>query len=96
MTRRRVARGRAGFAGRNPSVGAFVSLLMVPLSTTMFTSGRWHGAGYGFVIWGLINGVYLVVNHGWRVYAAHRSRRLRPRHEARGLRPDLPSPSPCR
>jgi alginate O-acetyltransferase complex protein AlgI len=72
MTRRRVAKGRAGFTGRNPPIGSFVSLLMVPLITTMFISGLWHGAGYGFVIWGLINGVYLVVNHGWRVYAAHR------------------------
>ena len=74
MTRRRVAKGRSGFAGRNPPVGAFVSLLMVPLITTMFISGLWHGAGYGFIIWGVINGVYLVINHGWRVYAAHRFR----------------------
>jgi alginate O-acetyltransferase complex protein AlgI len=74
LTRRRVAKGRAGFAGRDPSVGAFASLLVVPLITTMFISGLWHGAGYGFIIWGLINGVYLVVNHGWRVYAAHRFR----------------------
>ena len=92
MTRRRVAKGRPGFGGRNPPVGAFVSLLMVPLITTMFISGLWHGAGYGFVIWGLINGVYLVVNHGWRVYAAHRCRDpcgLRPRHEADRFRRDL-------
>ena len=74
LTRRRLAKGRAGFAGRNPSIGSFVSLLMVPLIVTMFISGLWHGAGYGFVIWGLINGVYLVINHAWRVYAAHRFR----------------------
>jgi alginate O-acetyltransferase complex protein AlgI len=47
---------------------------MVPLITTMFISGLWHGAGYGFIIFGLMHGVYLVVNHGWRVYAAHRWR----------------------
>jgi alginate O-acetyltransferase complex protein AlgI len=74
MTRRRVAKGRPGFGRRDPPVGAFVSLLMVPLITTMFISGFWHGAGYGFIIWGLINGVYLTINHGWRVYAAHRWR----------------------
>jgi alginate O-acetyltransferase complex protein AlgI len=74
MTRRRAAKGRAGFAGRNPPIGAFVSLLLVPLITTMFISGLWHGAGYGFIIWGIINGVYLVVNHAWRMYAAHRFR----------------------
>ena len=74
LTRRRAANGRPGFGGRNPSLGAFVSLLMVPLIATMFISGLWHGAGYGFIIWGLIHGVYLVINHGWRVYAAHRWR----------------------
>jgi len=73
LTRRRLAKGLSGY-GRNPSAGAFVSLLLVPLITTMFISGLWHGAGYGFVIWGLINGVYLVINHAWRVYAAHRFR----------------------
>jgi alginate O-acetyltransferase complex protein AlgI len=40
----------------------------------MFISGLWHGAGYGFIIWGLIHGAYLVINHGGRVYAAHRWR----------------------
>jgi alginate O-acetyltransferase complex protein AlgI len=74
LTRRRLTRGRAGYSARNPTVGSFISLLMVPLIVTMFISGLWHGAGYGFVIWGLINGVYLVIDHGWRVYAAHRFR----------------------
>ena len=74
LTRRRLAKGRAGFAARNPTAGSFMSLLMVPLIVTMFISGLWHGAGYGFIIWGLINGVYLVIDHAWRVYAAHRWR----------------------
>jgi alginate O-acetyltransferase complex protein AlgI len=74
LTRRRLEKGRPGFAGRNPTVGAFISLLMVPLITTMFISGLWHGAGYGFIIFGLMHGAYLVINHGWRVYAAHRWR----------------------
>ena len=59
LTRRRAVKGQPGFGGRNPSLGAFVSLLMVPLITTMFISGLWHGAGYGFIIWGVIHGVYL-------------------------------------
>jgi alginate O-acetyltransferase complex protein AlgI len=74
LTRRRAAKGRPGFGARNPALGAFVSLLMVPLMTIMFISRLWHGAGYGFIISGLIQGVYLVVNHGQRVYAAHRWR----------------------
>src|SRR5271157_1930900 len=74
MTRRRAAKGLSGFGVRNPTLGAFVSLLMVPLITTMFISGLWHGAGYGFIIWGVLHGIFLTVNHGWRVFAAHRWR----------------------
>jgi hypothetical protein len=43
---------------------------MVPTILTMFISGLWHGAGYGFVVWGLLNGLYITVNHGWRLTAA--------------------------
>jgi len=32
----------------------------------MLISGIWHGAGYLFVLWGLLHGVYLVINHAWR------------------------------
>jgi D-alanyl-lipoteichoic acid acyltransferase DltB (MBOAT superfamily) len=74
MTRRRAAKGLPGFGRRNPTAGAFVSLLMVPLITTMFLSGLWHGAGYGFIIWGVLHGVFLSINHGWRMFAAHRWR----------------------
>src|SRR6185437_9563472 len=69
LTRRRAAGGRSGFGGRNTSVGAFVQLLMLPTLLTMFVSGLWHGAGYLFVLWGLIHGVYLTINHGWRLIA---------------------------
>jgi alginate O-acetyltransferase complex protein AlgI len=70
LTRRRLAKGKPGFGGRNQTVGAFVSLLMVPTLVTMFISGLWHGAGYGFIVWGLLHGCYLTINHGWRVVAA--------------------------
>lgn len=35
------------------------------LMTTMLLGGLWHGAGWNFVIWGGLHGLYLVVNHGW-------------------------------
>jgi alginate O-acetyltransferase complex protein AlgI len=70
LTRRRLAKGQPGFSGRNPTVGAFVSLLMFPTVITMLVSGVWHGAGYGFILWGLLHGCYLTINHGWRVIAA--------------------------
>lgn len=35
------------------------------LLTTMLLGGLWHGAGWTFIIWGLLHGLYLVVNHAW-------------------------------
>jgi alginate O-acetyltransferase complex protein AlgI len=38
---------------------------------TMLLGGLWHGAGWTFVIWGGLHGIYLVINHGWRHVAGH-------------------------
>lgn len=40
----------------------FINILL-----TMFLGGLWHGAGWTFVIWGLLHGTYLIINHAWRV-----------------------------
>jgi alginate O-acetyltransferase complex protein AlgI len=36
------------------------------LMATMLLGGLWHGAGWTFVIWGGLHGLYLVVFHAWR------------------------------
>jgi alginate O-acetyltransferase complex protein AlgI len=38
----------------------------VNLFVTMLLGGLWHGAGWTFVLWGGLHGLYLIVNHGWR------------------------------
>jgi D-alanyl-lipoteichoic acid acyltransferase DltB (MBOAT superfamily) len=38
----------------------------VNLMVTMLVAGIWHGAGWTFVIWGLMHGLYLVMSHMWR------------------------------
>ncbi|GMR15826.1 MAG: MBOAT family protein [Gammaproteobacteria bacterium] len=38
----------------------------VNLMITMLLGGLWHGAGWTFVIWGGLHGIYLVANHAWR------------------------------
>ena len=68
LTRRRAARGRSGFAGRKGPV-AFIELLMFPTLLTMLVCGIWHGAGYTFIVWGVLHGFYLTVNHAWRLLA---------------------------
>jgi D-alanyl-lipoteichoic acid acyltransferase DltB (MBOAT superfamily) len=35
------------------------------LFLTMLLGGIWHGAGWTFLAWGALHGVYLLVNHAW-------------------------------
>ncbi len=56
-----------------------------PTLLTMFISGVWHGAGWQFVVFGLLHGFYLVVAHGWRAWKVRQGRKLdsdRPLHQA--------------
>jgi D-alanyl-lipoteichoic acid acyltransferase DltB (MBOAT superfamily) len=36
------------------------------LLATMVLGGLWHGAGWTFLAWGALHGLFLVFNHGWR------------------------------
>ncbi|MFQ5416312.1 MAG: MBOAT family O-acyltransferase [Myxococcota bacterium] len=40
------------------------------LMITMLLGGLWHGAGWTFVVWGGLHGLYLMINHGWRALTA--------------------------
>ena len=35
------------------------------LAATMVIGGLWHGAGFTFIIWGALHGLFLIVNHTW-------------------------------
>jgi len=35
---------------------------------TMLLGGLWHGAGWTFIIWGGLHGLYLIINHQWRSF----------------------------
>ncbi|MCK5877277.1 MAG: MBOAT family protein [Candidatus Marithrix sp.] len=39
--------------------------LIVNLLTVMFLGGLWHGAGWNFIIWGMLHGFYLACYHGF-------------------------------
>jgi D-alanyl-lipoteichoic acid acyltransferase DltB (MBOAT superfamily) len=41
---------------------------MTNLLITMLLGGLWHGAGWTFVIWGALHGLYLILNHLWRAF----------------------------
>jgi alginate O-acetyltransferase complex protein AlgI len=50
------------------SLGGFAAMVAVPLFGTMGLAGIWHGAGTQFLVFGLLHGAYLTVNHAWRTF----------------------------
>ena len=47
-------------------LAAFLLCIAGPTLITFLASGLWHGAGWTFVVFGLINGIGLLINHAWR------------------------------
>jgi D-alanyl-lipoteichoic acid acyltransferase DltB (MBOAT superfamily) len=39
----------------------------INLMITMLLGGLWHGAGWNFIIWGGLHGLYLAINHTWHI-----------------------------
>lgn len=72
ITRRRAARnlaiGRAGHA----SPAGFATMVMFPTLFTMALAGMWHGAGLQYLAFGVIHGIYLSINHAFRIFRPHR------------------------
>jgi hypothetical protein len=66
LTRKRLAAGKPVLRPGRTSLPTFLVLLAGPTMITMFVSGVWHGAGWQFIIFGLLHGVFLTINHGWR------------------------------
>lgn len=44
----------------------FSLVVLLPGIVTFTLAGLWHGAGWTFVMFGLVHGVALAVNHAWR------------------------------
>ncbi len=53
------------------TLGGFLVLSAGPTMVTMFVSGLWHGAGWQFIWVGLLHGIYLTCNHGYRILRKH-------------------------
>lgn len=39
--------------------------ILLPITITFFISGLWHGAGWTFIVWGLIHGILVIINYIW-------------------------------
>ncbi len=42
----------------------------INLFVTMVLGGLWHGAGWTYVAWGALHGLFLIINHGFRALYA--------------------------
>lgn len=67
INRRRAAAGKPNARKALKTLSGFTALVAVPNMATMLLAGVWHGAGMQFVIFGALHGMYLTINHGWRV-----------------------------
>jgi len=53
------------------SFSRFIVTIVVPMFFVWFATGLWHGAGWTFVLWGLIHGVYLIIFRLWIDIKSH-------------------------
>jgi alginate O-acetyltransferase complex protein AlgI len=72
ITRRRLARGLGTTRKAQSTVRGFSNMVILPTMVTMSLAGIWHGAGLQFFIFGALHGIYLCINHAYRIFGAKR------------------------
>ena len=75
---RRLKRGRGISRQDRRRVGAFLRVVALPLLFTMLLAGIWHGAGLQFMVFGVLNGIYMSVNYAWRQFRPGRRSKAAP------------------
>ncbi|MFM0247336.1 D-alanyl-lipoteichoic acid acyltransferase DltB, MBOAT superfamily [Burkholderia sp. GAS332] len=68
VSRRRAVRGLPIGRKAAATPGGFMAMIAWPTTFTMGLAGIWHGAGWQFLIFGLLHALYLSINHAWRVF----------------------------
>lgn len=73
VSRRRLDKGKKISKKAMATPEGFTVMVALPTLITMFLAGVWHGAGKTFLVFGLLHGFYLVINHAWRIFVPHDS-----------------------
>jgi alginate O-acetyltransferase complex protein AlgI len=68
IARRRVARGLPADRAARITPSGFTAMVALPTMVTITLAGVWHGSAFTFLVFGLMHGVYLCVNHAWRLW----------------------------
>ncbi|QVQ28232.1 MBOAT family O-acyltransferase [Achromobacter deleyi] len=72
VTRARARKGLPVGRKATKTVRGFSGMILFPTVFTMGLAGVWHGAGLQFLIFGLLHGFYLTINHAWRQFGPAR------------------------
>jgi D-alanyl-lipoteichoic acid acyltransferase DltB (MBOAT superfamily) len=72
ITRGRSSRHMTIGRAAQATPGGFAAMVVFPTIVTMAIAGMWHGAGVQYLIFGVIHGVYLSINHAMRILRPHR------------------------
>jgi len=72
INRWRIAKGKTVSRRALKTLGGFTQLVATPTIITFGLAGIWHGAGIQFFLFGLLHGLYLTINHAWRIFTADR------------------------
>lgn len=68
--------------GRWPT---FFTVTALPTLLTFVLLGIWHGAGWTFVMFGLMHGLYATINEGWRLLTRKRRKKAKGQVSKTGL-----------
>lgn len=63
--------------GRWPTFAVSVAM---PAFVTFVVIGIWHGAGWTFVLFGVMHAIYICINEAWREVQRHRRRKSKASH----------------
>jgi D-alanyl-lipoteichoic acid acyltransferase DltB (MBOAT superfamily) len=70
VSRSRIAAGKKVSTRAARTFSGFLEMIAYPTIVTMFLAGIWHGAGLQFMIFGLIFGVCMILEHVWNLFRA--------------------------
>ena len=74
VSRRRLDQGKKVSRKATATLNGFTEMIATPTLVTMTLAGVWHGAGIRFLLYGLLHGVYIVINHAWRTFVPAENR----------------------
>ena len=57
---------RKAVQGEHGPFRRFMVSAGLPIVLTMVVAGMWHGSGWPFIVYGLIHGVAIAINNGWK------------------------------